>query len=201
MWIAIPFAQGDQASMRVVSNARGHYRFIEGIPAYSAGVVADAGHEVVHVTLHTGVPWRDGFDIAEAHMRAEGHQRHALCAIQLRCPEPYTFGGFDAFNAEYRGLLDAWGVCVDGRNPVARTNVAPVVNPPSVQCLYAFSYVRPAPGAASPTFVVAGSGEYDEATGIHREGETSAEAMRDKVPTSCASCPRGWRRWVWDGDS
>ncbi|MBT3266380.1 RidA family protein [Candidatus Poribacteria bacterium] len=167
--------------MRVLSNAPGHYRFIEGIPAYSGGVVADGGHEVVHVTLQTGVPWRDGFAIVDAHLRAEGHERRALCAVQLRCPEPYTFGGFDEFNGEYRSLLDAWDVCVDGRNPVARSNVAPVANPPGVQCLYAFSYVRPAPDAAGPTFVVAGSGEYDEATGIHREGDTSAEAMRDKA--------------------
>lgn len=167
--------------MRVTSNTRGRYRFIEGIPAYSGGVVADPGHEVVHVTLHTLAPWRGGFDVIDAHLRGEGHDRQALCAIQLRCPEPYTFGGFREFNAQYRGVLDRWDVCADGLNPVARTNVAPFADPPATPSLYAFSYVRPAADPARRTFVVAGSGEYDEADGIHRAGESSVDALRAKA--------------------
>ena len=78
-------------------------------------------------------------------------------------------------------MLDRWDVCVDGVNPVARTNVAPLADPPSEPCLYAFSYVRPAAGAVPPTFVVAGSGEYDETDGIHRAGESSVDALRAKA--------------------
>ena len=167
--------------MRVRKHSRGHYRFIEGIAAYSGGVAAEPGHEIVHVTLHETVPWRAGFDIIDGHLAAGGHPRHALCGTQLRCPEPYSFGGFDTYNAEYRSVLDAWDVCVDGLNPVARSNVAPVLDAPSSQSLYAFSYVRPAAGATARSFVVAGSGEYDEATGIHRDGDTSADGLRAKA--------------------
>jgi hypothetical protein len=167
--------------MQVTRHPRGGYRFIEGIPAYSAGIVADAGHEVAHVTLSSLAPWRGGFDLIDAHLAAKGHDRQALCAIQLRCPAPYTFGGFREFNARYRSVLDRWDVCVDGVNPLARTNVAPLADPPSEPCLYAFSYVRPAADAVTPTFVVAGSGEYDETDGIHRAGESGVEALRAKA--------------------
>jgi hypothetical protein len=167
--------------MRVCENVRGRYRFIEGIAAYSGGIVAEQGHEVAHVALHQAVPWREGFEIIDAYLASEGHPRQALCGTQLRCPEPYSFGGFDAYNEEYRSVLDAWDVCVDGLNPVARSNVAPVLDPPDCQSLYAFSYVRPASQNAEPSFVVAGSGEYDEATGIHRDGDASADGLRAKA--------------------
>ena len=167
--------------MRVGTHAEGHYRFIEGIAAYSGGVVAEPGHEVAHVTLHEVVPWREGFEIIDAHLAAAGRPRQALCGTQLRCPEPYSFRGFDAYNADYRGVLDAWDVCVDGLNPVARSNVAPVLDPPETQGLYAFSYVRPVSSDAGPSFVVAGSGEYDEATGIHRDGDTTADGLKAKA--------------------
>src|SRR5207244_12523200 len=47
---------------------------------------------------------------------------------------------------------------VDGQNPIARTNVAPVVGPPGEASLYGFGYTAPG-GPPTPTFVVAGSGE------------------------------------------
>src|SRR5438874_5767589 len=108
----------------------GGYRFLPGIDPYSSGVIAAPGHEIVHATLRAPVPWRDGFTLIDRHLRAEGQSRAALCAVALRSPTPFTFEGFAEFNAEYREVLAAWGLLVDGANPIARTNVAPVVGPP-----------------------------------------------------------------------
>src|SRR6266852_8929075 len=39
-----------------------------------------------------------------------------------------------------RALLTEWKLLVDGENPIARTNVAPLVGAPSEPSLYAFAY-------------------------------------------------------------
>ena len=160
----------------------GQYRFLPGIAPYSSGVVAMPGHQVVHVTLRAPVPWRDGFALIDHHLREERRPRAALCAIALRSPKPFTFEGFAEFNAGYRALLEAWGLLLDGANPIARTNVAPLIAAPSEPSLYAFAYTVPH-GTPRPTFVVAGSGEVVElaAERIVRRGETSPDAIREKA--------------------
>ncbi len=162
----------------------GGYRFLPGIAAFSSGVVATPGAEIVRATLGAPQPWRAGFATIERHLREEGRARTALCGVELRSPAPFTFEGFDAFNAGYRALLGEWGILVGEDNPIPRTNVAPVVAAPADPSLYAFSYV--VPGATpAPTFVVAGAGEMRErgrgVAGIVRHGETSSDAMREKA--------------------
>jgi hypothetical protein len=163
----------------------GQYRFLPGIDAYSSGVVATLGHEIVHATLQALVPYREGFALIDGHLRALGRPRAALCAIELRIPQALSFAGFADFNRGYRTLLEEWGLLVDGRNPVARTNVAPMVGAPAWPALYGFSYTVPAPGAADPTFVVAGAGELRAGVmgpeGVVRRGESSTEALREKA--------------------
>jgi hypothetical protein len=165
------------------------YRFLPGGEPYSSGAVATPGWEVVHATLQAPVPWREGFARIERRLRALGRPRTALCAIELRVPTPLTFAGFAEFNRGYRELLGEWGLLVDGRNPIARTNVAPVVGPPPEPSLYAFSYTVAAPTAGQspgrPTFVAAGSGELRPGqasrAGVVRPDETSPDAMREKA--------------------
>ncbi|HEY7521213.1 MAG TPA: RidA family protein [Methylomirabilota bacterium] len=166
--------------MRDVPN--GQYRFLPGIAPYSSGVVAMPGHQVVHATLRAPIPWRDGFALIDRHLRDARRPRAALCAIALRSPKPFTFEGFAEFNGGYRAQLEAWGLLVDGGNPIARTNVAPIVAAPAEPSLYAFAYTVPEP-TPRPTFVVAGSGEVVElaAERIVRRGETSPDAMREKA--------------------
>ena len=104
--------------------------------------------------------------------------------MELRSPKPFTFAGFSAFNAEYATILKEWGLFVDGVNPVARTNVAPVMYPPSEPSLYGFSWTKPCSDKA-PTFVVAGAGELPEGVlsrdGIIALGDTSDAALRTKA--------------------
>jgi hypothetical protein len=161
----------------------GDYRYLPGIAPFSSGVVAMPGYQMVHTTLRTPIPWRDGFALVDRHLREAGRSRAALCAIELRSPVPFSFAGFDAFNTGYCQLLAEWKLLVGGENPIARTNVAPLVGAPSEPSLYAFTYTAPGM-TARPTFVVAGAGEMREpsagAQGIVRHGETSPEAMREK---------------------
>ena len=162
----------------------GGYRFLPGISAFSCGVAATSGWEIVHATLALPLPWREGFARIDRHLREAGRPRAALCGIELRSPAPFTFGGFDDFNRGYQALLADWKILVGDDNPIPRTNVCPVAGAPREPSLYAFSYT--VPGATpAPTFVVAGAGELREraqgAEGIVRHGETSPDAMREKA--------------------
>ena len=116
----------------LIANPRGGYHFLSGIDPYSCGVVADPGHEVVHATLRTSLPWREGFERIDAHLADVGRERHALCGIQLRSPEPFTMAGFIEFNVGYCDLVRSWDLYVGDLNPIARTNVAPADYPPAV---------------------------------------------------------------------
>src|SRR5262249_13308050 len=139
---------------------------------------------IVHATLRAPIPWREGFTLIERHLTERGRPRAALCAIELRSPAPFSFDGFDEFNAGYQALLAEWRLLVGGENPIARTNAAPVVSPPTAPALYAFSYTVPE-AAPRPTFVVAGAGEMRDrgvgVQGIVRHGQTSFDAMREKA--------------------
>jgi hypothetical protein len=162
----------------------GGYRFLPGVTAFSSGVVATAGWEIVHATLAAPVPWREGFARIDRHLKDLGRPRAALCGIELRSPAPFTFDGFARFNDGYRSLLAEWGILVGADNPIPRTNVAPVVAAPAEPSLYAFAYTVQGT-TSTPTFVVAGAGEMRDRAqgsgGIVRQGETSPEAMRDKA--------------------
>jgi hypothetical protein len=70
-------------------------------------------------------------------------------------------------------------------NPVARSNVCPEIDPPAEPSFYAFSFTRPT-SAASPSFLIAGSGESQEGVGSYAERtvryrDLSAEGLAEKV--------------------
>jgi hypothetical protein len=171
--------------MPLIDHPTGDYRFLPGIAPYSCGVVSKPGYEIGHVTFHRPVPYAQGFEVIEAHLAAENRAKAALCGIELRSPVPFSFPGFGEFNAEYSGILETWGLFVNGVNPVARTNVAPAVAPPAEPVLYGFSYSRPCDAYLPPTFVVAGAGELPEgvlgAEGIFRAGDTSPGGIAAKA--------------------
>ena len=168
----------------LVENKRGNYFFLKGIAPYSAGVVADAGFEIVHVRFRRYVPLRPGFDAVEGHLKRAGRPLQAMCGMELRSPKPFSFTGFNQFNAAYIDVLKKWNIHSDGMNPVARTNIAPEVNPPGEPSLYGFSYTVPSK-ATRKTFVVAGAGELPEGSldpnDVVRRGESSAVAIQEKA--------------------
>jgi len=178
----------------------GGYRYIPFAFQYSAGVAALPGFEITRLRLSAPVPLRDGFALIEETLARAERPRLALAAIELRSPAPFTPQGFFEFNKLYVETLKAWGIYGGGAddNPVARTNVCPELDPPREPSLYAFSYTIPITDAEprplsrrsaqreGGTFVIAGSGEataenipYEQKT--VRYGETSSDAMREKV--------------------
>src|SRR5687768_842500 len=106
----------------LLPNVRGGYSFLRGIRPYSGGVVAAHGFTVEHIRLANLVEWKRGFEFVDEHLRAVGRPRAALCAMALRSPAPFSFPGFNEFNAAYIEVLKSWDLMVDGVNPVARTN-------------------------------------------------------------------------------
>jgi hypothetical protein len=107
-----------------------------------------------------------------------------MCGIELRSPRPFSFTGFNQFNTRYIDALRKWDILFDGMNPVARTNIAPVVNPPGEPSLYGFSYTIPSK-ASRKTFVVAGAGELPEGSldphDVVRRGEYGPAAIQEKA--------------------
>ncbi len=150
----------------------GGYAFLAAGFPYSSGVIALPGHRIVRVRLPAGGSMGEGFAAIRAHLTARGRPLTALCAAELRSPEPFTAEGFQRFNMGYVDVLRDWSIVRDGVNPVARSNVAPVHDAPRESGFYAFCYTVPADHAgvevaravASPVapardFVVAGAAE------------------------------------------
>jgi hypothetical protein len=168
----------------LVANPRGNYSFVRGIAPYSGGVVAEKGYEIVHARFLQPVHLSAGFKRVKEHLGGEGRPVQALCGMELRSPRPFTFQGFNDFNAGYIQVLKDWKIIEEGVNPIARTNVAPETGAPSEPSLYGFSYTIKS-ASKRKTFVVAGGGELPEGTldphAVIRRGETSADALREKV--------------------
>jgi len=74
--------------MQKIEHPAGEYCFATGIAPYSAGVVAVAGFDIVHVTLRTPLPYRAGFERIVHYLSERDRPRHALCAVELRIPAP-----------------------------------------------------------------------------------------------------------------
>jgi hypothetical protein len=168
----------------LVENKRGNYSFLRGIAPYSAAVVAAEGFEVVHIRLPRYLPLPAGFETVEAHLRKAGRPLQALCGMELRSPRPFSFTGFHEFNAGYVDVLEKMDILIEGINPVARTNIAPLAHAPGEPSLYAFSYTVPS-NTRRKTFVVAGAGELPEGSldpnDVVRRGEYEAAAIREKA--------------------
>jgi hypothetical protein len=162
----------------------GGYRYIPGVFQYSAGVAALDGFQIERVELMQQLPLAAGFTCIERFLAEQGRPLLAFCACELRSPAPFTDAGFIAFNRQYVGTLERWGIMRDDKNPVARSNVCPELHKPTDPSLHAFCFTRPAAGA-SGSFVIAGSGEAEEGHASYRErtiryGDTSPAGLRAK---------------------
>jgi len=166
-----------------IANTRGHYHFLKGAAPFSLGVIADPGREIVRVTLANATEWGHGFDYIRMHIEGLGLDLACLCALELRSPAPMTREEFRAFSVSYCDKLKQWDLFVNGINPVARTNVAPMYSPPAKTELYAFSYTAPTDDQI-PTFVISGAADgRDGNTPEERVvcfGQTDVESMRTK---------------------
>ena len=120
-----------------------------GVFQYSAGVAAEPGFRIERARFAEPVPLAEGFAGIATALEAAGRLKTAFCACELRSPEPFTEDGFRAFNREYGAVLTEWGLFVDGRNPVARSNVCSEVAPPPAPAFHAFCFTVPDADAAA----------------------------------------------------
>jgi hypothetical protein len=172
--------------MTTTDFAPGGYRYIPAVFQYSGGVRALPGFAIERVRFLKPPPIAQGFTQIERIIAAAGRPLTSFCACELRSPAPFTDQGFREFNEVYVGTLAKWGI-YDGKsadNPVARSNVCPELDPPPEPSFHAFSFTV-ASKDASPSFVVAGSGEAPEGPGDYstrmiRPHDTSPEGLREK---------------------
>ncbi|TAK42054.1 MAG: hypothetical protein EPO27_17845 [Betaproteobacteria bacterium] len=162
----------------------GDFAFLKGVFPYSQGVVALPGFAIERARFARPLPVAEGFRRIAEHLAALGRPKTAFCACELRSPKPFSFAGFGDFNQGYIAVLEEWGLYRDRLNPVARSNVAPEIDPPAAPSFYAFSYTVPAADAA-PRFVVAGSGEWPEGgrfpEDIVARGDATVAGLRTKT--------------------
>lgn len=136
----------------------GGFRFLPIDAPFSAGVAAEPGYQIVRVRTPRYTSLAKGFRIVEKTIETEGRPIAALCAMELRIPKPLSREAFDEFNVGYVAQLQGWGLAVDGRQPAARTNVAPEIEPPEQPSLHAFCYTVEGVGQRD-TFVISGAPE------------------------------------------
>jgi hypothetical protein len=136
----------------------GGFRFLPTDGPFSAGVAADPGYQIVRARAPRYTSLTEGFRMVEKFLEAEGRPLAALCAMELRIPKPLSREGFDEFNVGYVAQLRRWGLPVEGRQPAARTNVAPEIEPPEQPSMHAFCYTVEGVGGRD-TFVISGAPE------------------------------------------
>lgn len=164
-----------------VMNSPGGFRFLPTDGPFSAGVAAEPGFQIVRVLPPRFTALEEGFRLVEKVIQAAGRPLTALCAMELRIPEPLTREGFDEFNRHYVAQHERWGLRVDGRLPAARTNVAPEFEPPARPSLHSFSYTIEAT-ARRNTFVISGAPEPPgTAGGLHGYWSAIAATLRDRM--------------------
>lgn len=176
----------------------GGYRYIKAVFQYSGGIAAEPGYEVVRARFAQALPMNAAYAAVAAHLAAVARPTTAFAACELRSPAPFTDQGFIDFNREYVKTLKRWGLYRDGAqpvNPVARTNVCPVYHKPAEPVMHAFSYTVPAAPGARKSFILAGGGDARGGSGSYAErivrlGDTSPEALREKVEFVAAEMER-----------
>ncbi|WP_256829511.1 2-amino-5-chloromuconate deaminase CnbZ [Ornithinimicrobium faecis] len=170
--------------MSTIKTSPFSYDFIPGVSQYSAGAMASPGSEIVRVRMAETPALPEAFKRIETYLTERNLEPTAVCAFEMRSPGQFNEDTFRTFNEAYIGKLEAWGILVDGENPVARANVIPATSSLTEPGIHAFSYVRPTEETQfGDTFVIAGSGEAPEGKGNYRD---NIIALDDTSPAGFA---------------
>ncbi len=165
----------------------GGYRYVPGPFQFSGGVAAQPGFTLERVRFASPVPILAGFERIKKHLNSVGRPLTAFAACELRSRAPFTESEFISFNRVYVQTLERWGIFANDKNPVARSNVCPEINPPDEPCFEAFTYtVKSDRTGQRPNFVIAGGAEVIPGAksyegNVVRAGDTSPDAMREKA--------------------
>ncbi len=182
--------------MQTTGMASGFAYLPGGKRPFSAGVIARPGHALVRVRPRAALPLAEGLDLVIGHLAARGLPRLALAALELRMPSALTPADFVTFNGDYATLLRERGLLPGEAFPIARSNMAPLFDPPATAMLNAFTYAAPADAApagfgrrdaGAADFVISGKPELREdplgiiAPDIVAGGDTSPAGMAEKA--------------------
>lgn len=163
-----------------IDNRPGGYRFLPSGQVFNAGALPLPGHEIVHVLFNPWVPLDRAWGVIDGALRQAGRPPQALCGMELRIPQQLTVEDFRAFNAPYVEQLGKWGLAFGGFSAVSRTNVAVLLDAPSVPSVHAFSYAAPSEHKAA-TFCVSGTADIGPDGTIIAQGDVSTEGMKRKL--------------------
>lgn len=142
----------------------GGFRFLPLDGAFSAGVAAEPGYEIVRVLAPTYTELGEGFQLVESFLQGSRRPMAALCGMELRIPRPLSRPEWEEFNNAYVAQHERWGLRVNGRMPAVRTTVAPEFDPPKQPSLHAFCFTVEADRRGN-TFVISGTPEPSGTTG------------------------------------
>jgi hypothetical protein len=164
----------------LIENRAGGYRFLSSGAVFNSGALPLPGHEIVHVLFNRWVPLDKAWGVIEAALRQAGRPPQALCGMELRIPRQLSFDGFRAFNAPYIEQLRRWGLIFGEFSAVSRTNVAMLLDAPSVPSVHAFSYAAPSDHKGT-TFCVSGTADISPNGAIIAQADVSREGMKQKL--------------------
>jgi hypothetical protein len=168
----------------IIAAPQGGYSFLKGgTHPFSGGVACHKGHALTRVRFRAPLPLADGLAKAAAFIKAQGRPLSALAACELRSPAQMSLADFAAFNRTYVEQLKANGFPAEAPFPMARSNVAPTLAPPSTNTLFAFTYsVAAAEAQERPDFLISGKAEIiDEPRTVIAEGDPSPAATEKKA--------------------
>ena len=168
--------------MQPVEMASG-FAYLPGGPRpFSAGVIARPGHALVRVRPRAPLGIARGFAFVASHLAARGLPHTALAGLEIRSPAAMTPADFATFNRGYAALLRDHGFLADETFPIARSNMAPLFDPPAEAVLHAFTYTAPGAGGGGADFLISGKPELREnPPGIVAPGDASPSGMAAKA--------------------
>ena len=162
----------------------GGYRFVPG-RQFSGGVAAEPGFALRRLRFRTPLPLAQGLAAAHTIMAAAGRPAEALCACELRSPRPLPIADFIAFNETYLAALRQEGFSAVPPYPIGRSNLAPILAPPSEVVLFAVTFTVPASGPGGVDFFISGKPENRAAAsfeeGIVGGADVSPAGLRVKA--------------------
>jgi hypothetical protein len=164
--------------------AAGGYRFVPG-RQFSGGVAAEPGFALRRVRFRTPLPLPEGLGAARALLEAAGRPPEALAACELRSPLPLAPEAFVAFNETYLAALRAEGFTAAPPYPIGRSNLAPILAPPTQVVLFAITFTIPVAGPGGEDFFISGKPENRAAAsfeeGIVGGADVSPAGLRVKA--------------------
>ena len=162
------------------------YAFLKGQGhPFSGGVACLPGYQLTRMRFRAPLPLAEGLARAASLIASQGRPLAALAACELRSPAQMSLSDFATFNRHYVDLLRAHGFPAEAPFPMARSNVAPIHNPPSTNTLHAFTYATAATEAGTSTrsdFLISGRAELiDGSREVVAEGDASAAGTEKKA--------------------